>query len=192
MAYFDLHDTDYVIKFKTGLAANINTTATKNMAVEGEPHYATDTDTLYIYDGTVNSVANQAAFDSRYARLASANTFTAANLFDLSSDAIAIRIQGDAAQTANLQTWENSGGTIMLSVQADGDLEFDDGTDIVFDTTTGTKIGTATNQKLGFFNATPVVQQAHIIDADGTLADITTKFNTLLAELEALGLIAAA
>lgn len=31
---------------------------------------------------------------------------------------------------------------------------------IVTDTTTGTKIGTATSQKLGFFNATPVVQQA--------------------------------
>ena len=31
---------------------------------------------------------------------------------------------------------------------------------IVTDTTTGTKIGTATSQKIGFFNATPVVQQA--------------------------------
>lgn len=31
---------------------------------------------------------------------------------------------------------------------------------IVTDTTTGTKFGTATSQKLGFFNATPVVQQA--------------------------------
>lgn len=30
---------------------------------------------------------------------------------------------------------------------------------IITDTTTGTKIGTATNQKLGFFNATPVIQQ---------------------------------
>lgn len=29
---------------------------------------------------------------------------------------------------------------------------------LVTDTTTGTKIGTATNQKLGFFNATPIVQ----------------------------------
>ena len=30
--------------------------------------------------------------------------------------------------------------------------------DIILDTTTGTKIGTATNQKLGFFNTTPIVQ----------------------------------
>lgn len=34
------------------------------------------------------------------------------------------------------------------------------------------------------------VQQAHIVDADGTLADITTKFNTLLASLETIGLLA--
>lgn len=33
-------------------------------------------------------------------------------------------------------------------------------------------------------------QQAHIADADGQLADITTKFNTLLGYLENLGLIA--
>ena len=34
-----------------------------------------------------------------------------------------------------------------------------DAKDIVLNTTTGTKIGTATSQKLGFYNATPVVQQ---------------------------------
>ncbi len=41
--------------------------------------------------------------------------------------------------------------------------------------------------KIGIFNTTPVVQQNTIADADGTLADITTKFNTLLASLEAYG-----
>ena len=46
-----------------------------------------------------------------------------------------------------------------------------------------------TGSTAGFFGATPVVQQAHIVDADGTLADITAKFNTLLAQLEALGLL---
>jgi hypothetical protein len=74
----------------------------------------------------------------------------------------------------------------------DDDVMIADGENVVLDTTTGTKIGTATSQKLGFFNATPVVQQAHIADADGTLADVTSKFNTLLAALEALGLLASA
>jgi hypothetical protein len=62
--------------------------------------------------------------------------------------------------------------------------------DIVLGTTTGTKIGTATNQKLGFFNAAPVVQRTGIVDADGSLADVTTKFNTLITALETLGLLA--
>lgn len=39
-------------------------------------------------------------------------------------------------------------------------------------------------------NLIKLYQQAHIVDADGTLADVTTKFNTLLARLENLGLLA--
>ena len=42
----------------------------------------------------------------------------------------------------------------------------------------------------GFYGKTPIIQPTTIIDADGQLADITTKFNTLLAKLEALGLLA--
>lgn len=45
---------------------------------------------------------------------------------------------------------------------------------------------------LGFYDTTPAAQPAHIVDADGTLADITTKFNTLLAQHATLGLQAAA
>lgn len=43
---------------------------------------------------------------------------------------------------------------------------------------------------LSFFGVTKQTKQAHIIDADGQLADITTKFNTLLADLEGYGLLA--
>lgn len=39
-----------------------------------------------------------------------------------------------------------------------------DGSDLVLGTTTGTKIGTATSQKLGFFNATPIVQNTSTTD----------------------------
>lgn len=47
----NLHSTDYQIRLKQGTQANINTTATKNSAVEGEPHYTTDTQTLYVSTG---------------------------------------------------------------------------------------------------------------------------------------------
>ncbi len=53
----------------------------------------------------------------------------------------------------------------------------------------GITIGT-TGDSVGFFSITPQAKQAHIIDADGSLADITTKFNTLLADLEGYGLLA--
>ena len=62
---------------------------------------------------------------------------------------------------------------------------------IITDTTTGMKIATGATQKIGFWDATPVVQPLHIVDADGSLADITTKFNTLLAQMAATGLQAA-
>lgn len=42
------------IKFKSGLAANINSTVTQNLAVEGEPHWTTDTNQLYMFNGTEN------------------------------------------------------------------------------------------------------------------------------------------
>ena len=46
------------------------------------------------------------------------------------------------------------------------------------------------NGGFGMAAVTPQVQQAHIIDADGNLDDITTKFNTLLADLEGYGFLA--
>lgn len=43
---------------------------------------------------------------------------------------------------------------------------------LITDTTTGMKIGTATTQKLGFFNATPVVQQGATTDLGVTLSNL--------------------
>lgn len=64
----NLHDTDYQIKIKQGTAANINATATVNAAVEGEPHWTTDTDTLFVYDGTLNRpVAGSAPYVAKTA-----------------------------------------------------------------------------------------------------------------------------
>jgi len=56
-------------------------------------------------------------------------------------------------------------------------------TDIVFGTTTGTKIGTATNQKLAFWNATPIVQPttgvaaATLVSNAGTALTSTDTFD---------------
>jgi hypothetical protein len=47
-----------------------------------------------------------------------------------------------------------------------------DATNFVFGTTTGTKFGTATNQKVGFFNATPTTQQSATGDLGSALANL--------------------
>jgi hypothetical protein len=70
------------------------------------------------------------------------------------------------------------------------DVMMADGENLVLDTTTGSKIGTATTQKIGFYNATPVDQPATVADADGTLASATSTINTIIDRLQELGLIA--
>jgi hypothetical protein len=114
---------------------------------------------------------------------------------------------------------QNSGTmSTRLTLQA-GTLTLADALNIAVNTTTGTKIGTATTQKIGFYNATPVVQPAAIADltvtaTTGTLptangsvtianaatptvaelleycTELEAKIETLLARLRTIGLIA--
>lgn len=105
-----------------------------------------------------------------------------------------------------------------LTLQA-GTLTLADAVNIAVNTTTGTKIGTATTQKIGFYNASPVVQPAAIPDltvtaTTGTLptangsvtianaaaptvvelleycTELEAKLEAALARLRSLGLIA--
>jgi hypothetical protein len=84
------------------------------------------------------------------------------------------------------------------SVVADNDITMTDAKNIILNTTTGTKIGTATNQKLGFYNASPVVQQLATtglgevlsnlgLRAAGTAFPITTSGATTLTGLNIKG-----
>lgn len=67
------------------------------------------------------------------------------------------------------------------------DLEQSDGKNIIFGTVNGSKIGTSNLQRLALWGAMPAIQPSHIVDADGSLSDITTKFNTLLAQMATIG-----
>ncbi|MEK6860587.1 MAG: hypothetical protein AABY07_01330 [Nanoarchaeota archaeon] len=65
-----------------------------------------------------------------------------------------------------------------------GNLTLADAKNLIVGSTTGTKIGTAITQKLGFFNAGPVVQRGAIANltaasgtADGTVDDVGASFN---------------
>lgn len=70
--------------------------------------------------------------------------------------------------------------SLFTGVVTVGGLVMADATNIVLNTTTGTKIGTAITQKLGFFNVTPIVQPTVATDAT---------VGTLITSLTLLGLI---
>lgn len=68
-----------------------------------------------------------------------------------------------------------------------------DAGNIVLNATTGTKIGTATSQKLGFYNKTPVDQPATVPDPSGggtVDAEARTAIGLIIDRLQELGLIA--
>jgi hypothetical protein len=79
----------------------------------------------------------------------------------------------------NTQSFKWYGGTTLaMTLGGNGDLTLvgsvtmADAKNIILNTTTGTKIGTATSQKLGFWNATPIIQPASANQA--AITDSTT------------------
>jgi hypothetical protein len=63
------------------------------------------------------------------------------------------------------------------------------GVDIITNTGTGTKLGTAANQKVGFWGQSAVVQPTAVADATGA-GDVVAQLNALLAKLRTIGIIA--
>lgn len=125
----------------------------------------------------------------------------------------AIKTSTSNGNTLLIQAYDVDGAayTTMLTftagntpaMTANQDLTIADGKNIILDTTTGTKIGTATSQKLGFFNATPVVRPTALTAADAStvdgtygaeeaavIANLRTRLGELETKLQALGLLA--
>ena len=96
----------------------------------------------------------------------------------------------DSAGTPQTRFTILEGGNVGIGTTSPGSLlHLADAGNITVGTTTGTKIGTATTQKIGFYNATPVVQPAAVANAT-TAIDVITQLNDLLAKLRTLGIIA--
>lgn len=95
----------------------------------------------------------------------------------------------DGATPGNLAFYLDE--ILRLTIRSDGALVFTEAMNNIYGTVTGTKHGTTALQKQSWWGAGAIVQPAHIADADGTLPDITTKFNALLAQMAATGLQAA-
>lgn len=84
----------------------------------------------------------------------------------------------DSGNVANSGTLTVTGAFTASSTSTfSDDITIADAQNIILKSTTGTKIGTATSQKLGFFNASPVAQRSAYTQtystADKTHANLT-------------------
>jgi hypothetical protein len=75
--------------------------------------------------------------------------------------------KGGTGATANTGT----GSNVLATGPTLSGVTITDATDIVLGTTTGTKIGTATTQKLAFFNNTPISKQSATIEIGMVLSN---------------------
>jgi hypothetical protein len=62
--------------------------------------------------------------------------------------------------------------TFTDDITVNGNLTLGNGKNIIAATSTGTKIGTSTSQKLGFFNATPIIQPGNTTDIRAVLINL--------------------
>lgn len=125
----------------------------------------------------VDAATNSNAFRAYYAQtllyytLIDAGTGTIElNTNSVDSTWINQAIKAKSGQTGDLTQWRNSSGTTIAYVSAAGlasfaGLSIVDANNIAVGSTTGTKIGTSNTQKLGFWNATPIVQPTTAIAA---------------------------
>lgn len=130
----------------------------------------------------------------------STSTWPATNAINTIPYASSANVMGSIA-AANSSVLVTSGaGVPSLSTTlpdglTGGSMTMGEAKNIALGTTTGTKIGTATTQKLGFWNATPVVQPVLIADPAGGAtvdAEARTAVNAILDLLISIGAMAAA
>ena len=84
---------------------------------------------------------------------------------------------GAGSDYGELHLRMNAGATDAIKITWDGSVP-------------NINIGMTVTQKVGFFGVTPVIRQANIADAAGTLAQATTAINAILDNLQAYGLMA--
>lgn len=102
-----------------------------------------------------------------------------------------VDIDGGAIDGTTIGATTPAAATVTTLV-VEGNITLD-AINVILDTTTGTKIGTAATQKLGFFDATPIVQPASANQAVVTMGNQDAEISALTfsnppaqAECEAL------
>ena len=113
-----------------GTAAVANTGTGASNVILGNDSRLTDTRTpsaASIVDAMIATTLSPSKITGTAAILG-ANTFTAQQFIDGSSDQIQQRIQGHSTQTSNLTTWESSAGAVLAAITGAGRFVSPNGT----------------------------------------------------------------
>ncbi len=107
------------------------------------------------------------------------------NVYDIPAGGLsAVRLRTTAVGTGSISVYSQSGSYIgqppVAAVVAgtagattlSGNLTLGAGNNLILDSATGTKIGTATTQKLALYNSTPIVQPANTVDYLAALVNL--------------------
>jgi hypothetical protein len=139
-----------------GLCVTLHETpsSTLNVAVAAGSYKAQD-DTIGSYAGTVSYAITASSTVVLYLDLSASGALTAAASYPTTA---MVPLATVVAGSSTIISITDNRITCMVC----GSIL--DGINWTFGASTGTKIGTATTQKLGFFNATPVVQPSNTTD----------------------------
>lgn len=134
--------------------------AFKTYSVSGQSDIVADSaaDTFTFVAGTNITLTTNAGTDTLTINAAGGDTLTVGTTTIASGNST--RILYDNAGVLGEYTLTGTGTVVMMgtSPTVTTSLIMADAANVVINATTGTKIGTATTQKIGFFNATPIVQ----------------------------------
>lgn len=134
--------------------------AFKTIAVSGQSDVVADTpeDTLTLAAGSNITITTNAGTDTVTIAAAGASDNITVGTTTITSGTTT-RILYDNAGVLGEYTITGTGTVVAMQTNPTlSGITITDATNVVLDTTTGTKFGTATTQKLAFYNSTPIVQ----------------------------------
>jgi len=106
--------------------------------------------TIATYAGSVSTAVTTAITNYLYLDLTASGTLVVGTSWPMTAHVRLATVAAGATTITSITDWR-----VAFAVVG----SFLDGVNFTFGTSTGTQIGTATSQKIGFFGATPAVQQ---------------------------------